>query len=132
MNEEKSTQIVGRIIPFSRGEYDAEYNYDVLDQVQKGTAIYQSRKPNNCGHDVTNNCGHDVTNTEWWALYFDVGAAIEAATSNTSPETNNAAAVKRLMAIDENGQSVSIKPELLVDYILTSALNYDVLAVSKS
>ena len=124
MNEEKSTQIVGRIIPFSRGEYDAEYNYDVLDQVQKGTAIYQSRKPNNCSHDVTD--------TEWWALYFDVGAAIEAATSNTSPETNNAAAVKRLMAIDENGQSVSIKPELLVDYILTSALNYDVLAVSKS
>ena len=114
MNEEKSTQIIGRIIPFSRGEYDAEYNYDVLDQVQKGTAIYQSRKPNNCGHDVTE--------TEWWALYFDVGAAIEAATSNTSPETNNAAAVKRL---------VSIKPELLVDYILTSALNYDVLAVSK-
>lgn len=124
MNEEKSTQIIGRIIPFSRGEYDAEYNYDVLDQVQKGTAIYQSRKPNNCGHYVTE--------TEWWALYFDVGAAIEAATSNTSPETNNAAAVKRLMAIDANGQSVSIKPELLVDYILTSALNYDVLAVSKS
>ena len=124
MNEEKSTQIVGLIIPFSRGEYDAEYNYDVLDQVQKGTAIYQSRKPNNCGHDVTE--------TGRWALYFDVGAAIEAATSNTSPETNNAAAVKRLMAIDENGQSVSIKPELLVDYILTSALDYDVLAVSKS
>ena len=124
MNEEKSTQIIGRIIPFSRGEYDAEYNYDVLDQVQKGTAIYQSRKPNNCGHDVTE--------TEWWALYFDVGAAIEAATSNTSPETNNPAAVKRLMAIDENGQAVSIKPELLVDYILTSALDYDVLAVSKS
>ena len=124
MNEEKSTQIIGRIIPFSRGEYDAEYNYDVLDQVQKGTAIYQSRKPNNCGHDVTE--------TEWWPLYLDVVAAIEAATSNTSPETNNAAVVKRLMAIDANGQAVSIKPELLVDYILTSALNYDVLAVSKS
>ena len=31
MNEEQSTQIIGRIIPFSRGEYDAEYNHDVLD-----------------------------------------------------------------------------------------------------
>ena len=123
MNDQQSTSIVGRIISFSRGEYDETFNYDVLDQVQKGTAIYQSRKPNNCGHAVTE--------TEWWALYFDVGAAIEAATSKESPETSNAAAVKRLMAIDANGQAVSIKPEVLVDYILTSALEYDVLALTR-
>lgn len=115
-------KIIGRIIPFSRGEYDPSFNYGVLDQVQLATAIYQSRKPNNCGHPVTD--------TEWWSKYFDVGAAIEAATSKDTPEIDAASNVVRIMGIDSDGQPCSIKPKDLVDYVLSSLLDYDIIARS--
>jgi len=117
-------KIIGRIIPFSRGEYDATYNYDVLDQVQSGTAIYQSRKPNNLGHAVTDK--------EWWTKYFDVGAAIEAATSQETPEAQSGAVVRRIMAIDQNGQPCSITPAVLVNYVLENLLSYDLLAIERN
>lgn len=113
-------KIIGRIIPFSRGEYSATYNYDVLDQVQLGTAIYQSRK--------ANNLGHPVTDSEWWTKYFDVGAAIEAATSKETPEASGGAVVSRLMGIDSDGQPCSIKPKELVQYVLEQLLDYDLIA----
>ena len=115
-----SKKIIGRIIPFSRGEYDPDYNYDVLDQVQLGTAIYQSRKPNNRNHPDTD--------TVWWTKYFDVGAAIEAATSKETPEANAASKVTRLLGIDADGQPCSIKPKVLVDYVLESLLDVDLIA----
>jgi hypothetical protein len=115
---------VARILPFSKGEYDPTYNYDVLDQVQSGVSVYQSKKPNNLGHPVTD--------TAWWQKYFDAAAAIEAATSNESPEVNNGAVVARLMAIDTNGQACSITPAKIVEYVLDALLDSDVLAIPKN
>lgn len=115
---------VARVLPFSKGEYDKDYNYDVLDQVQSGVCVYQSKKPNNLGHPVTD--------TEWWAKYFDASAAIEAATNEQeSTEVNNGAVVARLMAIDTNGKPCSITPAKIIDYVLDAVLDYDVLAIPK-
>ena len=115
---------VARVLPFSKGEYDPTYNYDVLDQVQSGVCVYQSKKPNNIGHAVTDNA--------WWAKYFDASAAIEAATNEQeSTEVQNGAVVARLMAIDTNGKPCSIAPAKIVEYVLDALLDSDVLAIPK-
>ena len=118
-----SKKNVCRILPLPRGEYSATETYDVLDFVQKGTALYQSKKPGNKNHPVTD--------TAWWALIYDTGAAIDAALSKDSPATEAAAFIARLMAIDKNGQAVSITPAMLVDYVLESLLNYDIVALTR-
>lgn len=51
--------------------------------------------------------------------------------AKVSPEISNASSVKSLLVIGANGKTVSIKPEVLVDHILTSALEYDVLALTR-
>lgn len=115
---------VARILPFSKGEYDPNENYDVLDQVQSGVSVYQSKKPNNKGHAVTD--------TTWWQKYFDAAAAIEAATNEQeATEVSNGAVVARLMAIDTNGQACSITPAKIVEYVLDALLDSDVLAIPK-
>lgn len=115
---------VARVLPFSKGEYQNDYNYDVLDQVQSGVCVYQSKKPNNLGHPVTDNA--------WWAKFFDASAAIEAATNEQEAiEVQNGAVVARLMAIDTNGQPCSITPAKIVEYVLNVLLDSDVLAIPK-
>lgn len=118
-----SKKNVSRILPLPRGEYSATETYDVLDYVQRGTALYQSKKPGNKNHPVTD--------TEWWALIYDTGAAIDAALSKDSPATEVADSIARLMAIDKNGQAVSITPAMLVDYVLEHLLSYDVVALTR-
>ena len=114
---------VGRILQLSKGTYNSGTTYDVLDIVQQGTALYQSKKPNNIGHAVTD--------TEWWALYYDLGEAIAAATNVNSPQTNNAALISRIMCIGTDGQPHSITPVELIDYVLKNISEYDVIARPK-
>ena len=114
---------VCRILPLPRGEYSATETYDVLDFVQKGTALYPSKKPGNKNHPVTDDT--------WWALIYDTGAAIDAALSKDSPATEAAASIARIMAIDNKGQAVSITPAMLVDYVLDHLLAYDIIALTR-
>ena len=68
---------VGRFLLLPQGVYDATYNYEQLDLVQKECAVYMSRK--------SNNIGHAVSDTEWWTKLFDVAEAIRAALSVDAP-----------------------------------------------
>lgn len=123
MADNKTKKIVGRIIPLSKGKYDEKYNYDILDFAQSGQAIYQSKKPNNMGHDVTD--------TDWWYLFFDLSEAIKASTNVNAPQVNDGAVVARLMAVDTNGQMCSITPLEIVQYVIESLLDYDLIALNK-
>lgn len=113
---------IAKILCKSQGEYDENSTYDVLDFVQKGPCLYQSKKPGNKGHDVTD--------TEWWHLHYDLGAAIAAATDINAQEREDASVVKRLMAIDEKGQPCSIKPLEIVKYVIEKLLDYDLVAIN--
>lgn len=113
---------VGRFLLLPQGVYDATYNYEQLDLVQKECAVYMSRK--------SNNIGHAVSDTEWWTKLFDVAEAIRAALSVDAPEAQGADNVAFLMAIDVNGQACSIRPKDIVDYVIKHLLDYDIMATS--
>lgn len=112
-----------KILALSKGTYSDSQTYDILDFVQVGPAIYQSKKPNNQGHAVTD--------TEWWTLHFDLGEAIAAATNVNSPQTHTAAQISRLMCIGTDGQPKSITPKELIDYVIKELLDYDLIARDK-
>lgn len=114
---------VGRILQLSKGVYKNDTTYDVLDMVQVGSAIYQSKKPNNIGHAVTD--------TEWWDLHYDLGEAIAAVTNVNSPETHNASLISRIMCIGTDGLPHSITPKELIDYVIKELLDYDIIARDK-
>ncbi len=117
-------KIIGRVIPQPKGEYKADYNYNIYDVVQKGAAVYQSRK--------ADNLGNPVTDTEWWTLFYDLGVALEQATSTQMPETGDSTKIARLMAIGTDGQPVSITPAALVNFILENSSEYDLMALSNT
>ena len=112
-----------KILSLSKGTYSASQTYDILDFVQSGPAIYQSKKPNNIGHAVTD--------TEWWQLHFDLGEAIAAATNVNSPETHAASTISRIMCIGTDGLPKSITPLELIQYVIEDVLSYDVIARDK-
>ena len=114
---------VCKILSLGKGEYSASQTYDVLDIVQVGPALYQSKVPNNTGNAVTD--------TTTWQLLFDTGAAIAAATGPNAPATTAGANVVRLLGIDTNGQPVSITPLNIVQYVIESLLGYDLIARDK-
>ena len=114
---------IAKILTKAKGLYSSSQNYDVLDLVQSGQAIYQSKQPNNQGHAVTD--------TDWWYLFFDLSTAIAAATNVNAPQTSNGAVVARLMAVDTNGQMCSITPLAIVQYVIESLLGYDLIARDK-
>lgn len=114
---------VCKILSLGKGEYSASQTYDVLDIVQVGPALYQSKVPNNTGNAVTD--------TTKWQLLFDTSAAIAAATDPNAPATSAGASVVRLLGIDGNGQPVSISPAVLLKYLLENAADYDVIALPK-
>lgn len=112
-----------KILAISKGTYSSSQTYDILDFVQVGPAIYQSKKPNNTGHAVTD--------TEWWKLHFDLGEAIAAATNVSSPQTHTASQISRIMCIGTDGQPNSITPLELIQYVIEDVLSYDVIARDK-
>lgn len=114
---------VAKILSKAKGVYNASNTYDVLDFVQSGAAIYQSKKPNNVGHAVTD--------TEWWYLFYDLSEAIAASTNVNAPQTSSGAVVARLMAVDTNGQMCSITPKDIMDYVIKNLLDYDLIARDK-
>ncbi len=114
---------IGRILQKSKGAYSASQQYDILDIVQQGPALYESKKPNNIGHAVTD--------TEWWNLHYDLSEAIAAATGPASPQTHNAALVNRILCIDTSGQPCSITPLEIVQYVIEELLTYDLIARDK-
>ena len=114
---------VAKILALSKGAYSSSQNYDILDFVQSGAAIYQSKKPNNQGHAVTD--------TEWWELHYDLSAAIAAATNVNSPQTHVGAQISRILCIGTDGQPKSITPLELVQYVIEDLLSYDLVARDK-
>ena len=114
---------IAKIISKAKGQYSSSQNYDILDFVQSGQAIYQSK--------VSNNQGNAVTDSTKWELMFDLSAAIAAATNVNAPQTSNGGVVARLMAVDTDGQMCSITPLAIVQYVIEELLGYDVLARDK-
>ena len=49
----------------------------------------------------------------------------------TATTTNNGADVARLLAINAQGKAISINPSVIVDYVIKSLAEYDILALPK-
>ena len=114
---------IARILQKSKGAYSASQQYDVLDIVQQGAALYESKKPNNIGHAVTD--------TEWWNLHYDLSEAIAAATSVNMPTTEDPTLIRRIMCIGTDGQPHAITPLTLIKYVMEMLVDYDVIARPK-
>ncbi len=114
---------IAKILAKSKGAYSASQNYDALDFVQSGAAIYQSKKPGNQGHAVTD--------TDWWDLHYDLSEAIAAATNVNSPQTHTASQISRILCMGTDGQPKSITPLELVQYVIEQLLSYDLIARDK-
>ncbi|MCR5818694.1 MAG: hypothetical protein K6F89_06325 [Prevotella sp.] len=115
---------ISKILALSKGTYSSTQTYDILDFVQSGSAIYQSKKPNNTGHAVTD--------TEWWQLHYDLGEAIAAATSVNSPATQDASTINSILCIGTDGQPKSIAPLALVQYVIEELMTYDLIGRDKA
>ena len=114
---------IAKILSKAKGQYSSSQSYDILDFVQSGQAIYQSKVPNNQGNAVSDNTK--------WELMFDLSEAIAAATNVNAPQTSNGTVVARLMAVDTSGQMCSITPLAIVQYVIENLLSYDLIARDK-
>lgn len=123
-NSSNQPRIIGKVFPQMKGEYDSNYNYEILDEVQQATAMYRSKR--------NGNIGHPVTDTDWWTKTFDAGVAIdEASKNNQATENDKPVEIARLIGVGTDGQIYSIKPETLVEYVLQELKSYNIVCASK-
>ncbi len=117
-------KIIARVVPQPKGAYNKDYNYNILDTVQAGAALYQSRHADNLGNDVTDKIH--------WVCIYDLSEAIKAATDVDTPSTETPSLIQRLMAIGTDGKAYAIDPKVLLRYLLDSlSTEYDIVAVTK-